>query len=85
MHGTFERRGNGIRRADPNWSRNIAVLALPTLMAIAMIGLALTQPAASRWIAEAAQAEFTGPVSVPDAVPTELAQQAGAIRTARTN
>jgi hypothetical protein len=85
MHGTFERNGENIKRADPSRNRNIGVLALPTLLAIAMVALALTQPAASSWIAEAAQAEFAGANPPSEPAPTQLALPAGAVRTARTN
>jgi hypothetical protein len=41
---------------------------------IALIGLAMIQPAAPAWISEAVQAEFVGPDLGPDMRPTQLAQ-----------
>jgi hypothetical protein len=85
MHGTFERNGENIKRADSIRNRNIGVLALPTLLAIAMVALVLTQPAMSTWIAEAAQAEFAAGSLPSEPAPTQLALPAGEVRTARTN
>jgi hypothetical protein len=58
MHGTFEKSGKSVENINENWS--IGFLALPVVLAIAFIGLALLQPNASNWISEAAQAEFVG-------------------------
>ena len=84
MHGTFERsrdvRDNNIRR-----SSGIGFLAVPALIAVALIGLAIAKPEVSTWIAEAAQAEFAGSVTVPEAAPTQLARPANEIRTVRAN
>jgi hypothetical protein len=85
MHGKFDRSGENIKRAHLNWNWNVAVLALPTLLAIAMVALALTEPAASTWIAEAAQAEFAGFISTSEPAPTQLAKPAGIIRTVKAN
>jgi len=63
MHGRFERPGEIRNRFDRSWS--IGLFALPILFAIALVGLALTQPAASNWISEAAQAEFAGILLTP--------------------
>jgi hypothetical protein len=41
---------------------------------IALIGLAMIQPAVPAWISEAVQAEFVGPDLGPDMRPTQLAQ-----------
>ena len=71
MHGMFERlretRDNSIYR---RWG--VGVLALPALVAVALIGLAIIQPTASNWISEAVQAEFVGAGFSPDAAPTQL-------------
>jgi hypothetical protein len=55
MHGTFERSRetrDNIRR-----SSGAGFLVIPVLIAVVMVGLAITKPVVSRWIAEAAQAE----------------------------
>lgn len=83
MHGTFERpreaRDRSIRR-----NRDLGFLAIPTLIAIALVVLMITEPDASKWISEAAQAEFAGIVT-SDAAPAPLAQPADEVRTVRAN
>jgi len=81
MHGTFDRSGESHNRTDRGWS--LGLFLLPTFLAIALIALAVIQPAAPVWISEAAQAEFVG--SVPDLAPTQLAQPAMRVRTVRAN
>jgi hypothetical protein len=82
MHGSFEKRetGNSIYR---NWGAGF--LALPVLIVVALVGLAMTQPVTSNWISEAVQAEFVGTDLAPDVAPTRLARPAMEIRTVRAN
>jgi hypothetical protein len=82
MHGSFEKFGESDRRTRRSWS--IGFFAFPVLLAIALVALALTQPAASNWISEAVQAEFAGTI-LPEVAPTQLAQPAMQIRTMRAN
>ena len=84
MHGTFER-SRETRNDDSNRGSGIGFLALPVIIAVAMVALTLTQPKVSVWIAQAAQAEFAGGIILPDAAPTQLARPAGVIRSATTN
>jgi len=83
MHGTFERpretRDRSIRR---NWG-DFRFLAIPTLIAVALVALMITQPDASKWISEATQVEAG--IVMPDDAPTQLARPAGEVRTVRTN
>ena len=81
MHGTFDRSGESRDRFDRSW--NVGLFAIPALFAIVLIGLAMTQPTASNWISEAAQAEFAGAFIVPEITPTQLAQPRDQIRTVR--
>jgi hypothetical protein len=81
MHGTFDRSGESRNRFDRSWS--VGLFAVPALFAIALIGLAMTQPAASNWISEAAEAEFAGAFITPEIAPTQLAQPAMQIRTVK--
>jgi hypothetical protein len=83
MHGTFERPGRSNDRLERRW--NFWLLALPVLAVIAVIGLAIIQPAAPIWISQAVQAEIVGPFAAPDIAPTQLAQPGSMIRTIRTN
>lgn len=82
MHGTFDRSGESHNRTDRSFS--LGLFLLPALLVIALVALAVMQPAASVWISEAAQAEFVG-VNVPDLAPTQLAQPAMRVRTVRAN
>jgi hypothetical protein len=49
-------------------------LALPVLLVITLIGLAIVQPATTNWIADQVMAEFTGANYGPDAAATQLAK-----------
>jgi hypothetical protein len=84
MHGSLDKQPKDDQRVHRGW--DVKLVALPILIAIALIGMALTHPSASRWISEAAQAEFVGTDLVPDLLPpTRLAQPTNEIRTAKTN
>jgi len=84
MHGMFERlRETRNNRIDSRWG--VGVLALPALVAVALIGLAIIQPTASNWISAAAQAEFVGAGFSPEAAPTQLARPTRGMRAARAN
>ena len=80
MHGSLNRSDEKRSRTDRSWS--IGFLALPVLIVIALVALAVIKPAASTWISEAVQAEFVGMTS-PGVVPKELAQPAMQIRTVK--
>jgi hypothetical protein len=77
MHGSFDRSGENANRTQRSWS--IGFFALPVVLVIALIALAMTQPTASNWISEAVQAEFVGADFAPGA-PTQLAQPVRGIR-----
>jgi len=84
MHGSLDKQPKDDQRVHRGW--DVKLVALPILIAIALIGMALTHPSASRWISEAAQAEFVGTDLVPDLLPpTRLVQPSNEIRTAKTN
>jgi hypothetical protein len=83
MHGSLDRSGETDNSV--NWPRRIAPFALPVLVAIALIGLALTNPSPSDWVPEAVRAELTGANYGPEIVPTEVAQPPSEKRTARAN
>jgi hypothetical protein len=83
MHGSLDKLPRDDQSSDRGWG--IKLIALPILLVIALIGLAVSHPSASKWISEAAQAEFVGVDFVPDlASPTRLAQPANVIRTIRS-
>jgi hypothetical protein len=81
MHGTFDRSGESRNRFDRSWS--VGLFAVPALFAIVLIGLAMTQPTASNWISEAAQAEFADAFMASEIAPTQTAQPAVEIRTVK--
>ena len=81
MHGTIDRVGKNNNRIHQSWS--VGFFAFPILLVIALIGLALAQPAASNWISEAVQAEFGGSNLTPEIAPAQLAKPAMQIRTVR--
>ena len=74
MHGSFDRPGQSEDRTLRSWS--IGFFAFPVLLVIALAGLALAQPAASKWISDAVQAEFGGGNLTPAVAPVRLAKPA---------
>ncbi len=83
MHGSFDRPGESGNRMQRSWS--IGFLAFPILLVIALIGLAIAQPAASNWISEAAQAEFGGGNLTPEIAPVQPAKPAMQFQTVRAH
>jgi hypothetical protein len=81
MHGSLDRPGQSGNRTQRSWS--IGFFAFPMLLVIALVGLALAQPSASKWISEAVQAEFGGGNLTPEITPVQLAKPAMQIRSVR--
>jgi hypothetical protein len=80
MPGPLEKQ----RRKSPYQNWDIKLFALPILLLVALIGFAVSHPGASKWISDAAQAEFVGTDLVPDAgPPTRVAQPSNQIRTVK--
>jgi hypothetical protein len=82
MHGSFDGSPQDDQSSSRRW--HIKLVALPILVAIALVGLAVSHPNASKWISEAVQAEFVGTDFVPDLTPTRLAQPTNEIRIVKT-
>ena len=78
MHGSFDKQGETGNRSYQGWG--IGVFAVPVFIVIALIGLALAQPAGSNWISAAVQAEFSGS-SLPQEAASTL--PATTVRAAR--
>jgi len=84
MHGSFEKQPQDERSNYQSFS--IKLVALPALLAIALIGMLVSHPSASKWISDAVQAEFVGTEFVgtdivPNlAPPTRLATPTNEIR-----
>jgi hypothetical protein len=81
MHGSFDKQGETGNRSSRSWG--IGFFALPIIVVIGLIGLAMTKPAASNWISAAVQAEFAGSNLPQEAASTLLAQPAMTVRAAR--
>jgi len=83
MHGSFERSGRSDNHTHRSWS--VGLFALPALVVVGLIGLAIAKPAVSGWISQAVEAEYTGIYVVPELAPTQLARPAMELRSARVN
>jgi len=81
MHGSFDKSGKNNKSFFDRLSPGF--FAFPVLLAVALIGLVVLEPAASKWIPEAAQAEFAGIAVMPEPAPTQLARPSMEIRTVR--
>jgi hypothetical protein len=85
MHGSLDKQPQNDRSVHRSFG--IKMVALPVLIVVALIGMAVSHPSATKWIADAAQAEFVGTEFigsdiVPDlARPTQIARPANQIRT----
>ena len=84
MHGRFDRSGGGTEKASAGYS-SIRLLVIPALLAVALVTLAIKQPNMSRWISDAAQAEFANTGSSPETAPTQVARPAGETRVVKAN
>ena len=82
MHGTFDRSRKPDNDVQEYWK--VGFFVLPALVVVALVGLAVTHPAASNWISDAVQAEFVGINPAPDAAPIQFAQPRE-IRTVKAN
>jgi hypothetical protein len=82
MHGPLDKQPRDSKIVYRNW--DIKLFALPVLLVVALIGFAVSHPGASKWISDAAKAEFVGTDLVPDiAPPTRLAQPTNEIRAVK--
>jgi hypothetical protein len=81
MHGSLDKSGKSDKGFSERW--RVGFIAFPVLLAVALIGLAALEPAASTWISDAAQAEFAGIFVMPEPAPTQLARPGMEIRTVR--
>ena len=83
MQGLLDKSGDTINRIYQRWG--IGVFALPALLAIALVGLAMTPRAVPNWITQATEAEFAGANYRLEAVPAQPANAAIEIRTVKAN
>ena len=86
MHGSLDNQPNDSKKDSKSVYRawDIKLVALPILIVVALIGLAITHPSASKWVSEAVQAEFVGTDFLPDlAPPSRVAEPTNEIRTVK--
>ncbi len=83
MHGSLDKPGNSDDGIYRRWG--LGLLALPVLLAVTLIGLAIVQPGTSNWIAETVQAEFAGFGTMPQITPTQFARPSMEFRTVRAD
>jgi hypothetical protein len=83
MQGLLDKSGDTINRVYQRWG--IGVFALPVLLAIALVGLAVTPQASPSWISRATEAEFAGVNYRLQAAPAEPAKPVIEIRSAKAN
>jgi hypothetical protein len=78
-----------MQRFEHNWRQSYrpfwqswaaAALAAQAVILLALVGLALHYPGASKWISQAVDAEFVNATPPQDA-PTQLAEPSGQTRT----
>jgi hypothetical protein len=81
MHGSLNKAGETGNRVYRRWG--VGVFAVPVFVVIALIGLALVQPAASNWISAAVQAEFAGSSLPQETTSTLVAQPAMTVQAVR--
>jgi hypothetical protein len=81
MHGSLDNPSE----TDSSIYRSTGFFALPILIIIVLVGLAMTRSTASNWISQAAQSELVGTDPVPDVTPTQLAQPAMKFQTVKAN
>lgn len=83
MQALFEKSGETIKHIYQRWG--IGVFALPVLLVIGLVGLAMTPGAASNWISQTTEAEFAGANYRLEATPAQPAKPAIEIRTVNAN
>jgi hypothetical protein len=83
MHGRLEKPGK-TDKVGYDYS-GLRLVVIPALLAIAVAALAIKQPDVSRWLSEAAQAEFANSNQVPEVDPPQVAQPDRQIRTVKAD
>jgi hypothetical protein len=76
MHNSFNRKPEKFSLINDG----TGFLVIPVLLGIVTVALAVARPEVSRWISQAAEAEFAISNPGPDASPPQFARQSGEIR-----
>ena len=81
MHGPFDKYSKGEPNIYQNWSMKL--IAVPMLLAIALIGYVVSHPEVVKWVADGIQAEFADGAAGPEgaAPPKRVAQPSNQART----
>jgi hypothetical protein len=82
MHGSFDKSGKDHSTYE---KLGYGFLALPALLLVTLLGMAIVNPKASSWISQAVEAEFADFSAPPQLAPTQIARPSTAIRTVRAN
>jgi hypothetical protein len=83
MQRLLDKSGETINRIYQRWG--IGVFALPVLLTIALVGLAMTPWGAPSWITQATEAEFAGANYRVETAPAQPAKPAIEIRTVKVH
>jgi len=83
MHRLFRKSGEIANHIYRRWG--IGVFALPVLLAITLVGMAITPRAAPNWMSQAAESEFTGANYRPEAASAQPTKPAIESRTIKAN
>ena len=67
MHGPFDESAKDKPNIYRNWSMKL--IALPLLLAIALIGYVVRHTGVIKWMTDGVQAEFVGTDRIPDVKP----------------
>jgi hypothetical protein len=84
MHGSLDKSGKD-NSTSIYEKLGFGFLALPVLLLVTLLGLAIINPRASSWISQAVEAEFSDFSAPPTLAPTEMARPSMAIRTVKAN
>ncbi len=82
MHDRFDRSDETSDKSIIR-SLGIGIVVLPVLLVTFLVGLAIKRPEISRWISEAAQAEFVASGQPEGGIPAEAERPAGQVRTVK--
>jgi len=77
MHGPFDKSPKGEPNIYQSWSMKL--VALPLLLAIALIGFVVSHPNTVRWVADSVQAEFAD-TDTGSTLPERAAQPSNQVR-----
>jgi hypothetical protein len=83
MHGSFDEFGKPDKVSFNHQGTNF--LVIPVLLGIAAVTLAIANPEVSRWISQAAEAEFALSEPEPEFAPSQFARPSSEIHVVNVN